>query len=122
MLPMRIGTASGWGLLDTGAQKTTVSPGFARAIGLGKGITDRADTISGIGGEEIPLAAHVVPKAMVGQWHFEHRALRSAALPLFDRLGGMDAPVAVIGMDWIGTKSFAIDYGRQLVWQEQVSR
>ena len=117
MLPMWIGNVYGWGLLDTGAQRTILSPGFARLIGLTAAHARGGQAISGVEGRETALAAHDVAKASFGQWRFGHATVSVAALPLFDRLGGMDAPVAVIGMDWIAGRSFAIDYGKQQVWQ-----
>lgn len=116
MIPMRIGTTEGWGLLDTGAQKSILSPGFARAVGLGKADTATTDAITGIDGRETSLVAHRV-SAVVGYWSYGDIGVSVAALPLFDRLGGMDEPVAVVGMDWIGSRQFAIDYGSQRVWQ-----
>ena len=41
----------------------------------------------------------------------------TATLPVFDRLGQSDTPLAIIGIDWLGDRGFAIDYGAQKVWQ-----
>lgn len=121
MIPVQIGTAHGWGLLDTGAQKSILSPGFARAAGIGKPDTATAGGITGIDGRETALVAHEVT-AMVGSWSYRNVGVNVAALPLFDRLGGMNEPVAVIGMDWIGSRQFAIDYGAARVWQRASAR
>ena len=116
MIPVQIGTAHGWGLLDTGAQKSILSPGFARAAGIGKPDAAKAGGITGIDGKGTSLVAYKV-SAVVGSWLYRDVGVNVAALPLFDRLGGMNEPVAVIGMDWIGSRQFAIDYGSELVWQ-----
>lgn len=121
LIPVRIGSARGWGLLDTGAQKSILSPGFARAAGIGKPDTATAGGITGIDGRETSLVAYKVT-AMVGSWSYRNVGVSVAALPLFDRLGGMDEPVAVIGMDWIGSRQFAIDYGAERVWQRTSAR
>lgn len=117
MVPMQIGNTTGWGFIDTGAQKTILSPGFARAIGLSGAAPKIDDTITGVDGRPTPLTAYTVSGATVGKWRFGRSELRTAALPLFDRIGGMEARVAVIGMDWIAARPFAIDYGKQRVWQ-----
>ncbi|MFD1951922.1 aspartyl protease family protein [Sphingomonas arantia] len=117
LIPVRIGTARGWGLLDTGAQKSILSPGFARVAGLGEAAGSEVEGITGIDGKETPLAAYRI-SAVVGLWSYSEVKVSVAALPLFDRLGGMDQPVAVIGMDWIGSNQFAIDYGAERVWQK----
>jgi hypothetical protein len=121
MVPVRIGRAQGWGLLDTGAQKSILSPAFARAAGLGKTGTTNAGAITGIDGKATSLAGYEV-SATVGTWSFRNIGVSVAALPLFDRLGGTDKPLAVIGMDWIGSNQFAIDYGTQRVWQRPRER
>ena len=117
LLPVRIGKASGWGLLDTGAQKSILSPGFARAAGLGGSIAG-ADTITGVEGRETRFIVHDLRNATFGAWQYRNVKIGVAALPLFDRLGGMDEPLAVIGMDWIADRPFGIDYGSQSVWQK----
>ena len=121
LLPVRIGNAAGWGLLDTGAQKTIVSPGFARAAQLDAAIVKGRSTISGVDGRATPLLEYEVANARVGTWRFGRATVSVAALPVFDRLGGMDEAVAVIGMDWIADKPFALDYGRQKMWQKSTA-
>ncbi len=119
LIPVKIGTAQGWGLLDTGAQKSIISPEFARLANFGRadavGIV--AGGITGIDGKETPLVAYK-GSATVGSWSYKNVGVSVAALPLFDRLGGVNQPLAVIGMDWIGSRQFAIDYGAERVWQK----
>lgn len=118
MIPVQIGTARGWGLLDTGAQKSILSPGFARAARIDKADAAKAGGITGIDGRETSLVGYKV-SAVVGSWSYRNVDVSVAALPLFNRLGGMDQPVAVIGMDWIGSNQFAIDYGTERLWQKK---
>lgn len=122
MVPVQIGKTSGWGLLDTGAQKSVLSPSFAHMAGLTGTTEIGIDAITGVDGLTTSLVVHDLPTATVGAWRYASVKIRVAPPPLFDRLGGKDEPVAVIGMDWIGAKNFAIDYGAQRVWQNVPAR
>lgn len=123
MLPIRIGTIDGWGLLDTGAQHTVLNPVFAQRLGLtptsGR-LTDGGE-ISGIDATPVSLAMTDVDDIRVGQWHWARRSLRIGDLPVFTRLGDTAQPLAVIGIDWLGDQTFAIDYGAETVWQRTPS-
>ncbi len=115
LVPVRIGRAAGWGLLDTGSQRTILSPAFARLAGLRDG--GGGGTVTGVDGRETALSAFVLPEATIGRWRFVHPTANVANLPVFGRLGGANEALAIVGMDWIGTRPFAIDYGRRQVWQ-----
>lgn len=118
MLPLRIDGVDGWGLLDTGAQHTTLNPVFADLLGLtaASGRTAAAGSIYGLDGRELPVVAGAVGDARIGTWTFEGRTVKVGALPVFDRLGAANAPLAIIGMDWLAGRDFAVDYGAHLVW------
>lgn len=118
MLPVRIGGVDGWGLLDTGAQHTVLNPVFGARLGLAAG-SDRVrdgGEIFGIDGRPMPLLAADVDAVSIGPWSWPSRGLKIGALPVFDRLGEADAPLAIIGIDWLAEREFAVDYATQKVW------
>lgn len=117
LLPIRIGDAAGWALLDTGAQHTTLNPAFAAALGLKPDTLPSGGQITGIDGAPLDLGQTRIEAAQVGRWRWRRIAAKVGALPVFDRLGPPDAPLAVLGIDWLGDRGFAIDYGAQKVWQ-----
>lgn len=116
MLPVRIGNASGWGLLDTGAQYTTLNPAFARRAGLDPGRLRPGGSIEGIDGRPLPLLQGEAADIAVGPWQWRRRAVRVGALPVFDRLAGAGDMLAILGMDWLAQEGFAVDYRSQSVW------
>lgn len=119
LLPVRIGTVQGWGLLDTGAQHTVLNPVFADRLGLtpASGRLAEGGEITGIDGRPLPLSLAQVEAVAVGDWRWDRAALRIGDLPVFARLGEADTPLAVIGADWLKNQGFAIDYGAEAVWQ-----
>ena len=117
LLPIRIGAAMGWALLDTGAQHTTVNPAFAAALGLQTEALAAGGQITGVDGAPLDLHQTTVPSAQVGGWRWRLVSVKVGALPVFDRLGPQEAPLAILGVDWLGDRAFAIDYGAQKVWQ-----
>ncbi|MBS0362354.1 MAG: aspartyl protease family protein [Proteobacteria bacterium] len=117
LLPVKVGSTMGWGLLDTGAQTTVFSPAFAKAAGLRPAPAAGEKSLSGLDGSDLQLRPYAVSGVEVGAWRIGSGAVAVAPLPVFDRLGGSDQPLAVIGMDWLQGRSFAIDYGSRTVWQ-----
>jgi predicted aspartyl protease len=117
MLPVRINGVDGWGLLDTGAQHTVLNPAFAARLGLSGGQLSDGGEISGIDGRPMALSMATAEAVRVGEWAWTDRVLRIGDLPVFARLGEAEAPLAIIGIDWLGDRGFAIDYGAQRVWQ-----
>lgn len=118
MLPVRIAGIDGWGLLDTGAQHTVLNPVFAARLGLtaeAAGVRPGGE-IYGIDGRPLPLLEADATDVSIGPWSWPARTLKLGALPVFDRLGEADAPLAIIGIDWLGDRSFAVDYRNQRVW------
>ncbi|MBA3941242.1 MAG: hypothetical protein C0520_08545 [Sphingopyxis sp.] len=116
MLPIRIGRISGWALLDTGAQYTTLNPAFAKRIGLQDAALRPGGSITGIDGHELPLGEGEVRDVAIGPWHWNARHVRVGALPLFSRIDGAGDYLAILGVDWLASKGFAIDYGHQSLW------
>ncbi|HEY0622717.1 retroviral-like aspartic protease family protein [Sphingomonas sp.] len=116
MLPLRIGDAGGWALLDTGAQYTTLNPAFARRAGLDPTRLHAAGSIEGIDGRPLPLLQAEVGAVSLGPWQWKRRTVRVGALPVFDRLAGAGEALAILGMDWLTTEGFAVDYRNQSVW------
>lgn len=116
MLPVRIGAVEGWGLLDTGAQYTTLNPAFARKAGLDPSRLRPGGAIEGIDGRPLPLLAGEIGDIAVGPWQWQRRSVRVGALPVFDRLAGAGDMLAILGMDWLAQEGFAVDYRRQSVW------
>lgn len=119
MLPLKIGTASGWALLDTGAQHTTLNPAFARQVGLESNRLRPSGSISGVDGRELPLSEGAIANISIGPWRWDRRKVRVGALPVFDRLDGAGQLLAILGMDWLASEGFAVDYGRQEVWLQE---
>lgn len=117
LLPIRIGDVSGWALLDTGAQHTTLNPAFAAALHLKKDALPSGGQISGVDGAALSLRQAQVRNVQVGRWRWPATAIKVGDLRVFDRLGPSDQPRAILGVDWLGDKGFAIDYGAQKVWQ-----
>jgi hypothetical protein len=118
MLPVRIAGVDGWGLLDTGAQHTVLNPAFAARLGLVTG-SDRVrpgGEIFGVDGRALPLLEAEVDPVSIGPWAWPARTLKTGVLPVFDRLGEADAPVAIIGIDWLADREFAVDYATRRVW------
>lgn len=116
MLPMRIGGVSGWALLDTGAQYTTLNPAFAERIGLTGAAVQPGGSIAGIDGRDLPLGEGEVRNVAIGPWHWNKRRIRVGALPVFGRLDAAGNHLAILGIDWLAAEGFAIDYGRQSLW------
>lgn len=116
MLPVRIGGASGWGLLDTGAQYTTLNPVFARQAGLEVSRLRPGGSITGIDGRPMQLRQGEVADIAVGVWQWQHQGVRVGALPVFDRLGEAGDALAILGMDWLAPEGFAVDYSNQAIW------
>lgn len=119
MLPVRIGGVSGWGLLDTGAQHTTLNPVFARQAGLDPGRLRPGGEITGIDGRPLPLLEGEIGDVSIGPWQWRRRSVRVGALPVFDRLGEAGDALAILGMDWLAAEGFAVDYRSQSVWLMQ---
>lgn len=117
MLPIRIDGVDGWGLLDTGAQHTVLNPAFSARLGLSEDRLSDGGEISGIDGRPMALSLATVEAVRVGVWAWPDRVLRVGALPVFARLGEADAPLAIIGIDWLADRGFAIDYGAKQIWQ-----
>ncbi len=113
MLPVRIGGVDGWGLLE----HTVLNPAFAARLGLSGDQLSDGGEISGIDGRPMSLSMATVETVRVGGWAWTDRVLRIGDLPVFARLGEAEAPLAIIGIDWLGDRGFAIDYGAQRVWQ-----
>jgi predicted aspartyl protease len=116
MLPVEIDGVAGWGLLDTGAQHTVINAAFADAIGLTTPRLLPSGTITGIDGREMPLSQGDVGAVSIGPWRWSNRSVRVGALPVFGRLSAAGDKLAILGMDWLRSQSFAIDYGKQQVW------
>ena len=116
MLPVRIGRVDGWALLDTGAQYTTLNPRFAQRLGLDVTKLKPAGAIAGIDGRELELREARVDQARVGPWRWATPTVRVGALPVFDRLAMAGDTLAILGMDWLSDRRFAIDYGNRSVW------
>ena len=117
LLPVRIGDTTGWGLLDTGAQHTTLNPAFAAALAIKADALPSGGQITGIDGEPLDLGQAQIEDVEIGRWRWPTTPVKVGALPVFDRLGSADTPLAIIGIDWLGDRGFAIDYGAQKVWQ-----
>ncbi len=117
LLPLRIGRTDGWALLDTGAQHTTLNPAFATALGLQTDALPSGGQITGVDGAPLELHQAQIPAAQVGRWRWRAVPVKIGALPVFDRLGSPDQPMAILGVDWLGDRGFAIDYGARKVWQ-----
>lgn len=73
--------------------------------------------ITGIDGRPTPLVLARIGDARVGAWRWTDQPVHVADLPVFQRLGDPEAPLAVLGMDWLRGKRFAFDYGQEKVWQ-----
>ncbi|MEN3748833.1 retroviral-like aspartic protease family protein [Sphingomonas sp. HF-S3] len=119
MLPIRIGQADGWALLDTGAQYTTLNPEFARVAGIDPARLRPAGSIAGIDGRELPLSSATLADIRVGTWRWTSAPVRVGALPVFGRLAMAGDRLAILGMDWLTTRGFAVDYATKTVWQQQ---
>lgn len=117
MLPLTLDGVEGWALLDTGAQHTVLNPAFAARLGLTRGRLRPGGEITGIDGRPLPLSEARVGSAQAGAWRWTQPALRVGDLPVFSRLGETDAALAILGMDWLAGRDFALDYGAQIVWQ-----
>ena len=117
LLPVRIGRTDGWALLDTGAQHTTLNPAFATALGLQTDALPSGGQITGVDGAPLELRQARIAAAQVGRWRWRAVSVKIGALPVFDRLGSPDQPMAILGVDWLGDRGFAIDYGARKVWQ-----
>lgn len=116
MLPVKIGGVAGWALLDTGAQHTTLNPRFAERLRLDSDALKPGRTITGIDGRELPLSQAQVARVEIGPWRWGTAAVQVGALPVFDRLAMAGDTLAIIGMDWLSARRFAIDYGERSVW------
>lgn len=114
MLPIRIGKVDGWALLDTGAQFTTLSPGFAAAAGIKAAQSDV--TMTGIDGRASSLSTAQIAAASIGPWAWRDERVQVGALPVFDRLAPAGDRLAILGMDWLAGRGFAVDYERKRVW------
>ena len=118
MLPVTIEGVQGWGLLDTGAQTTVLNPVFAERLGMtvsSQRLTDGGEMF-GVDGRALALSQAHVDAVTVGVWRWDRRTLKIGDLPVFQRLGQSDEPLAIIGADWLRDHGFAIDYGQQKVW------
>jgi len=116
MLPVRIGRVDGWALLDTGAQYTTLNARFAERLGLDVTTLKPAGTIAGIDGRALELREARVDQARVGPWRWASPTVRVGAIPVFERLAMAGDTLAILGMDWLSDRRFAIDYGNRSVW------
>ena len=122
MIPLQIDGVSGWGLLDTGAQFTVINPTFADAAGLTSARLFTSGTIAGIDGREMPLSQGQVRAVSIGPWRWSNRNVRVGALPVFERLSAAGDKLAILGMDWLGSESFAVDYGQRELWLHEQAK
>lgn len=116
MLPVQIDGVSGWGLLDTGAQFTVINPAFADAAGLTAARLVPSGTITGIDGREMSLSRGQIGAVSIGPWRWSDRGVRVGDLPVFERLSAAGDKLAILGIDWLGSESFAVDYGQHALW------
>jgi predicted aspartyl protease len=119
MLPIRIGGVDGWAMLDTGAHYTTVNPAFASAAGIGPARLKPAGSIAGIDGRDLPLSAATIADVRVGAWQWRSAQVRVGDLPVFGRLSMAGDRLAILGMDWLAARGFAVDYKTRTVWQRR---
>lgn len=119
MVPVEIEGVKGWGLVDTGAQYSTLNPAYAAALGLteASGRLRPGGAMSGIDGAPLPLHAADVTLLSVGAWRWTSRPVRIGDLPVFERLGDPSTPLMIVGADWLEGEAFAIDYGTRALWQ-----
>ncbi|WP_434418168.1 retroviral-like aspartic protease family protein [Nannocystis pusilla] len=119
LAPITLDGRDGHALIDTGIQQTILNPVFAEALGLSAGsLALPVDgEVTGIDGRPMPLLLARIGDARVGAWSWTDQPVHVADLPVFQRLGDPAAPLAVLGMDWLRGKRFAIDYGQEKVWQ-----
>lgn len=122
MIPLQIDGVSGWGLLDTGAQFTVINPAFADAAGLTSSRLLTSGTIAGIDGREMPLSQGQVRAVSIGPWRWSNRSVRVGSLPVFERLSAAGDKLAILGMDWLGSESFAVDYGKHELWLHEQAK
>lgn len=119
MVPVEINGVQGWGLIDTGAQSSSINPAFAAALGLteASGRLRPGGEVSGIDGKSIKVREADVGAVRIGEWQWETMTLTVADLPFFNRLGKPGDLIMVIGVDWLKSHPFAMDYGKKVVWQ-----
>lgn len=118
LLPISVNGVAGMAMLDTGAQQTIINPAFAQAL-VFSAPQQPAGEIMGIDGTAIAMMRAHVEAARIGPWHWDNAMLHIADLAVFDRMGPREAPLMILGMDWLAGRRFAIDYGRQEVWLGQ---
>lgn len=118
MLPISIDGVVGEALLDTGAQRTVLNGAYAQALGLDLTGATPVDEIAGIDGAPQPLYGVELDEAEVGAWWFRDQRAYVGDLAVFHRLGDPDRPLAILGVDWLSGRRFAVDYGARRVWVE----
>ncbi|MDR7070064.1 peptidoglycan/xylan/chitin deacetylase (PgdA/CDA1 family)/predicted aspartyl protease [Pseudoxanthomonas japonensis] len=118
LVPVRIGMVEGLALLDTGAQKTVLNDHFAKALGLTpkSGRLRAGGEIAGLDGRPLSLSLTDVEDVAIGPWQWPKTEVNVGDLPVFSRLGSLDRPIMVLGMDWLARRPFAVDYGAKKVW------
>jgi predicted aspartyl protease len=117
-VPFSVNGVEGEGFLDTGATSTILNAAFFAAAGFAKNAPGVASDslIGGVEGARIPMYSTTETEQSLGRVSLPHRGVHFADLPIFARLGGPGARVAILGSDILAGQRFVIDYPGQSVW------
>jgi predicted aspartyl protease len=114
LVPIEIDGVSGLGLLDTGAETTTLNPAFASA--LASASRDSGGHVQGVDGGQISTSQQTVVSCILAGGPVRCGQVEAAELPVFGRLGAQNDRLAIVGMDWLAGQRFVIDYPAQRLW------
>lgn len=114
--PVRLNSARGVAVLDTGARRSVFNTRFARAAGVADAALRPAETLQGATATPLALRA-----GQLGAFDLAGRTTpaieaRVADLPVFAAFGVAERPAMILGLDRLAGLRLVIDYPRNRVW------
>lgn len=115
-VPVRLGSARGVAVLDTGARRSVFNKRFVQAAGVDSATLRPAETLQGATANPLALRA-----GALGAFELAGRVTpaiegRVADLPVFAAVGLADRPAMILGLDRLTGQRLVIDYPRQRIW------
>lgn len=115
-IPVRIGTATGVAVIDTGARKTRINWNMGRQLGLKPEALARGEVIQGATNSAVETRSTTVSDVHLGKTVLAQAPVLVADLPVFEAFGVADEPAIILGLDWLEATRMVVDFPGRRVW------